>query len=597
MLKARHRRLSTYLYLQDLLQGAAVLEVMGAPGAGDAEALSKAGARTAEVRESLDGVAEAAFDVVIALDAQPATLQALVAQAGRALKPAGTLVVGGPNGDRPGADGGFSFYDLSDACQARFEEVKMLGQAPFFAASLVEYGVPEPEPVLDGRLVEKGEKVERYLAVAGPKKGRTRGYGVVQLPFGELESAPATVAPAPAAVPAVAAPDARVAELEAECNKLREKEKDARAEAWKALKARSEAEAAAAEVREDTVRKLKDARKLASVELMRAMEEATKKNVSLKEELVRTERERKEFKAEVARLVAELEAIKAPIEVARAKEEGDAAVLAVRAQAERSVHDEEAARAAADEAARAAEEKLEALRGRVQALERELGEAQRLAEAERERAARMSEGVPSGDERARLEVDAKRHAEENVRVREQLAGRERELASLVGELESARARSGELELELQRREGAVERAAAAAGHERARAERLVADERHAMAERNEARARTAEAEARAAQLGTELEQLHGRLSAETERAHKAENEVLAKKERVKQLKRELEESERRLAERVGHLDVVRERLGAVEDALRGEEQRMAGLEEALRRAAMSSAPPTPPPTE
>src|SRR5258708_6772923 len=237
MMKARHRRLSTYLYLQDLLSGAAVLEV-GPPTSEDREALLKLGAKTAEVREpaELPSLGDATFDVVVALDAEPAS--------------------------------------------------------------------------------------------------------VVQLPVGELDAA---------------APDApaRVAELEAECAKLREKEKDSRAEAWKALKSRSEAEAAAAEVREDTVRKLKDARKLASVELMRAMEEATKKNVSLKEEAVRTERARKEFKAEVARLQEELESIKAPptpLGVARAKEEGDAAVLAVRAQAERSMHDETVARAAAEEA-------------------------------------------------------------------------------------------------------------------------------------------------------------------------------------------------------------------------------------------------------
>ena len=57
------------------------------------------------------------------------------------------------------------------------------------------------------------------------------------------------------------------------------------------MKARSEAEQAAAEVREDTVRKLRDARKLASVELTRAMEDATKKAVQLREELARTELE------------------------------------------------------------------------------------------------------------------------------------------------------------------------------------------------------------------------------------------------------------------------------------------------------------------
>src|SRR5205807_2380963 len=115
MLKARHRRLSTYLYLQDLLQGAAVLEL----GAGDAEGLAKAGAARVEVREptALDGLGEGAFDVVIALDAEPGTLAGLVAQGARLLKAAGTLVVGGVNGDLPlaGAGGGFSFYDLSDA--------------------------------------------------------------------------------------------------------------------------------------------------------------------------------------------------------------------------------------------------------------------------------------------------------------------------------------------------------------------------------------------------------------------------------------------------------------------------------------------------
>lgn len=76
---------------------------------------------------------------------------------------------------------------------------------------------------------------------------------------------------------------------------LKEKVADSEREAWKQIKARSEAENAAAEVREDTVRKLRDARKLASVEITRAMEEATRKAVALKEELGRTEGERKEI--------------------------------------------------------------------------------------------------------------------------------------------------------------------------------------------------------------------------------------------------------------------------------------------------------------
>lgn len=90
-----------------------------------------------------------------------------------------------------------------------------------------------------------------------------------------------------------------LAELEARCAKLKAIADDAQHEAWNHMKARSDAEAAAAEVREDTVRKLKDARKIANVELMRAMEEATRKAVTLKEELTRAEAERKEAVVEL----------------------------------------------------------------------------------------------------------------------------------------------------------------------------------------------------------------------------------------------------------------------------------------------------------
>ncbi|HEX2571449.1 MAG TPA: methyltransferase domain-containing protein [Polyangia bacterium] len=120
----------------------------------------------------------------------------------------------------------------------------------------------------------------------------------------ERTASAASAAPAPAApvAPAAsAAPSASVSGLEQQVAELRtqlEKQKtradELQREAWAHLKARSEAEASAAEVREDTVRKLKDARKVANLELMRAMEEATKKAVALKEELVRCERERKE---------------------------------------------------------------------------------------------------------------------------------------------------------------------------------------------------------------------------------------------------------------------------------------------------------------
>ncbi len=314
-------------------------------------------------------------------------------------------------------------------------------------------------------------------------------------------------APLPASMAIAAGPD--VAQLVAENEKLKQKEADARAEAWKALKQRADAESAAAEVREDTVRKLKDARKLASVELTRATEEAMKKAVTLKEELARTERERKELLAEVKRLTAELETRAAA-----------PPIVATPADA------------------------------RVNALERELMNADAIAAADRARSAQML---------ADLEREAQERADAAVRVRHSLREREREVAALRHELSErdarltaleqrsppsdeverleaeltvARTRLGTAMQELARKEAQVERAAAAAAHERARAERMMTAERHALETVAQARARAADAERQ--------------------------------------------------------LDVARERLGRLELELRGEAERVGALEQAVRRAVESA---------
>jgi hypothetical protein len=422
-LEPRHRRIATYLYVQDLLSGARVLAVgEGAPGE---ETLLRARGATAVTWVAVGApLPEGPFDLVLALEVDEPDV-ARVAQAARAaLAPTGSLVLACDSRDRPSSvpaaaatdkpPHGISYFELVDRLSPLFEEVRMIGEAPFAGATLAEYGAGEPEPVLDGTLVERGERVERYVAVGGPKRVAPRGYAVVQLPASEL-------APAPSPSPSMTAPPAdleqRLAALEGECQKLREREEAARAESWKHLKARSEAEAQAASVREDTVRKLKDARKLASVELTRAMEEATKKAISLKDELGRTQREL----TEASRALAE-------------------------------------ARAAGDEAV--------ALRGRVAALEADVTQ----------------------------------------------------------------------------KDAALERATHAAAHDRARAERLLTDERRALGERVEAKAQAAQAEARAAALSSDLER-------------------------------------------------VRARLADVETALRGESERVGTIEEALRRVAVGAGEP------
>lgn len=632
LLDARLRRLTTYLYVQDLLSGADVLEV---GGDGGQEVLQARGAKNVRAVAAADlEMLPPGFDVAFALDVDASEATAVAESIRRLLKPNGTLVLAVPSRDRPGARSGLSYYELTDLLEPMFPSIKMVGQAPFAGATLVEYGVADPEPVLDGTLVPKGERVEWYVAVAGPKRERSRGYGVMQVPLADVAALPserrvAPVAepkkPAPtpprapvAAAPVVAAkpvvtdadlkaqleaahkgkeellafvgklkselaerdayaaeydverrelaklreaawmaeqradkaeaaerkarkqlaeaegfvvrlragqplpaealanlpPPPDVAALQAEIEKWKSKESDARAEAWKALKMRSDAEAQAAEVREDTVRKLKDARKLASLDLTRATEEAMKKAVTLKEELARAERERKDLSIECKRLNAELAELKAqpPAPVAPAFDE--------------EVH------------------------GRIAMLERELVNADAIAAADRARTAQLM---------ADMEAEAHERSESAVRLRHALRDREREVSALrheiserdaqltaleqasppsdeverlEAELSTARVRLGGVMQELARKEAQVERAAAAAAHERARAERMVAEQRHLVDGAAAARARAADAERQ--------------------------------------------------------LDVARERLGRLELELRGESERLGALEQAVRRAAESS---------
>ncbi|HEX4459876.1 MAG TPA: hypothetical protein VIA18_17990 [Polyangia bacterium] len=636
LLDARLRRLTTYLYVQDLLVGADVLDV---GGDGGHEVLQARGAKNVRAVAAADlEMLPPGFDVAFALDVDPAQARTVAESIRRLLKPNGTLVLAVPSRDRPGARSGLSYYELTDLLEPMFPSMKMVGQAPFAGATLVEYGVADPDPVLDGTLVPKGERVEWYVAVAGPKREKSRGYGVMQVPLGDIAalpserrvapaaeskkpvpaaprapSAPASVVAKPAPVvtdaelkaqleaahkgkeelqafvlklkaelaerdayqaeydverrelaklreaawmaeqradkaeaaerkarkqraetegfvvrlragqplPAEALaslpPPADVAALQAEIEKWKVKESDARAEAWKALKMRSDAEAQAAEVREDTVRKLKDARKLASIDLTRATEEAMKKAVTLKEELERAERERKQLRVEVKRLNEELTELR-----------------------ERPVVAPEPPAPAFDEE----------VHGRIATLERELVNADAIAAADRARTAQLM---------ADMETEAQERSESAVRLRHALRDREREVAALrheiserdaqltaleqasppsdeverlEAELATARMRLGGVMQELARKEAQVERAAAAAAHERARAERMAAEQRHLVDGAATARARAADAERQ--------------------------------------------------------LDVARERLGRLELELRGESERIGALEQAVRRAAESS---------
>ncbi len=189
-LDARLRRLTTYLYVQDLLAGAHVLEV-GSESNGDFLRARQARSVGRAAAEGLAALPAGEFDVAFALDVEAAELRATAEALRRVVKPEGTVVLAVASRDRPGARAGASYYELLDLLQPMFPSVKMVGQAPFVGATLVEYGAAEPDPVLDGTLVPKGERVEWYVVVAGPARAAARGYGVMQVPAGDVAALPA----------------------------------------------------------------------------------------------------------------------------------------------------------------------------------------------------------------------------------------------------------------------------------------------------------------------------------------------------------------------------------------------------------------------
>lgn len=335
---------------------------------------------------------------------------------------------------------------------------------------------------LRAELAERDERLslaqKRLEAVMVAPRSMADG---VPLAVGDIPTAPVVISSGgPSRSEEVAALRARTVELEAEVSRLKDKVSDAEREAWKQIKARSEAESAAAEVREDTVRKLRDARKLATVEMTRAMEEATKKAVQLREELGRTEVERKEavvqlkeLKSErdvaqeqLGHLRAELEALRwastdgvsgssMEAEVARIQKESLAALQSLRAEnerlaeSERTIHKQLAAQVT----------RVQELEQSVSALEQSLRDARERVERESRSEATDGQVRPSdlglahdlqARERAIIDLKAERDAlgrllsevereafargERARQLKVSLSERERELETLRVEL-------------------------------------------------------------------------------------------------------------------------------------------------------------------
>jgi chromosome segregation ATPase len=260
-----YRRLPRYLYVEDLVAGREVVEIGCGGGVGsdflvergaarvvgidrDAAALEKARQRyagTAQFARWDKGkplpVADASADLIVVPEAmtwldEPGFLDELR----RVLRENGQLLMAAPSADKPGVQGGISYYDLVEQLEALFSPVRMIGQTPFLAYGMVEYVESDEEPdlSLDTSLVEGSpESVSHYLALCGPDSGPLRGYSIVQIPFGPLENrvlASELPPPAPAPPPAPP-PDPRIKEMQRKIADLEERLREAREKEEQAL--------------------------------------------------------------------------------------------------------------------------------------------------------------------------------------------------------------------------------------------------------------------------------------------------------------------------------------------------------------------------
>ena len=587
---AAYRRRVSYLHLQELLSGRDVVEAWSGRAEAQASQLlvDRCGARRVSVvapqgAETIGtpertGLPDASADVVLAIDVEAASLGAVVREALRVLRPDGTLVLGVPSRDRPGAQNGASYYDVVDACGA-FDRVQMIGVAPFAGATLVEYGVADPEPIIDGTLVGRGERVEHYLAVAGPDRRGDFGYGVVQIPVSSISMRGAMTAPASGS------------------SARGDDELRATIQAAKRPPAREEARP----TNDDAARRaLAEAMERHASE-MRARETELHERDAYIRELEGEGRHANELLGRLARLEASCALAEAMERDARkkiAELEGRllrGAVASSPAVAPAAPGNVDELATLKTKLAAAETESWKQLKARSDAeaataemrddMVRKLKDARKLATVELTRAMEEAtkKAVSLRDELSRSEAERKA-ALEQLRALQTAPV----IAAASGaESPELQARLKELELELERRDAAVERAASAAAHERARAERLVTSERQALAERNDARARGAEINARVAGLEAERDRATFALQGCEEKLRQAETESEGRRERVRKLKRELLDCERRAAsgiQRARMLEVVRARVQALEAAVAGEARRVAGIEEALRAA-------------
>jgi hypothetical protein len=141
---------------------------------------------------------DGAFDVCLIEDAGISDPVPLLKRVRRALTPRGVLLMASLNPEarsplmpyRPSGVIALDYYALYDAVKAEFEQVRMLGQAPFVGYVVADFA-PEgtPEPSLDTAFLPGGaEEPELFIAVGSDQPVDLEAFSVVQLPYRSVVS-------------------------------------------------------------------------------------------------------------------------------------------------------------------------------------------------------------------------------------------------------------------------------------------------------------------------------------------------------------------------------------------------------------------------
>ncbi len=177
-----------------LERGARVVHVADPESARAAQASAAAGSNKLSFGPWSDGLPlrDAAFDLVLIENLSALDPVRALREARRLLATRGVAIVSCPNREvaRPllppslPSSTELDYYSLYDAVAAEFQQVRMLGQAPFVGYAIAEFSPEgEVEPVIDSAFLPRGsEEPEYFIALAAQHRAPAEAYSLVQLP-------------------------------------------------------------------------------------------------------------------------------------------------------------------------------------------------------------------------------------------------------------------------------------------------------------------------------------------------------------------------------------------------------------------------------